>query len=153
MKFVDSNLENVLSILDKLDASKKPSWGTMNAQQMVEHLSKTLDVAMGKGEYEIQVNPEQYEAMKKFILSDKSLPKDFKAVFAPENPALEFEELELAIDDYCDKWIDLEMFFSMNEGIETMHPHFGPLNFELWKRLHEKHLTHHFLQFGLIEEE
>lgn len=152
MKLVDSNLEVVLSYLDKLDASTKPLWGTMSAQQMVEHLTHTLDLAMGNVEYELKVKPEQYDAMRKFILSDQPLPRNFQAVFAPANPPLQFEEIELAVDDYCEKWLDLEIFFAENPGIETMHPHFGPLNFDLWVKLHQKHLTHHFTQFGLIEE-
>lgn len=152
MKLIDSNLENVLSYLDRLDASKKPLWGTMTAQQMVEHLTHTLEVAMGNATYDLLIKEEQYEAMRKFILSDKPLPRDFQAVFAPANPPLKFEEIELAVDDYCEKWLDLELFFGENPEIETIHPHFGPLNFELWTRLHEKHLTHHLTQFGLIEE-
>lgn len=152
MKWVDSNLENVLALMNKLEKTTKPLWGTMTAQQMVEHLSHTLQIAIGKVSYELQVTPEKHEGMKQFILSEKPLPKNFQAVFAPVHPSTAFDELELAVDDYCEKWFDFESFFAENPDRETNHPHFGPLNYELWKRLHEKHLTHHFIQFGLIEE-
>ena len=152
MKFVDSNLENVLTYLNRLTPETKPLLGKMTAQQVVEHLTLTLEMAMGKRHFDLQVKPEQFETLRKFIGSDKPLPRDFKAVFAPENPKLVHEELALAIDDYCDKWMELEDFFESHPGIETEHPHFGPLNYELWIKIHEKHLTHHFTQFGLIND-
>lgn len=150
MQFIDSNLENVLTYMDKLSASSTPAWGTMNAQQMIEHLTNTIELAMGKQKFPLLVKEEDFPKMRAFILSDKPMPRNFKVDFAPENPPLIHEELELAIDAYCDAWLDFELWFAENEGMETVHPNFGPLNFDLWKRLHEKHLTHHFTQFNLI---
>lgn len=152
MQFVDSNLENVLSYFDKLKADTKPLWGKMNAQQMVEHLVTAVEMGFGKHHYKLEVKPEQFDALKAFILSDKPMPKNYKTSFAPENPPLKFEEIELAVDAYCDAWIDLENLATENPKLEILHPNFGPLTYDLWKRLHEKHLTHHFTQFGLIKE-
>lgn len=152
MQSIDSNLEVVLSYMDRLTATTQPLWGTMNAQQMVEHLTHTLEIALEKHQYPLLVKEEDFAKMKAFILSDKPMPRNFKVDFMSENPSLIHEELELAIDAYCDKWLDVEMFFAENEGIKTTHPNFGPLDFDLWKRLHEKHLMHHFTQFGLIKE-
>jgi hypothetical protein len=153
MQFIDSNLENVLSYLDRLTASSTPQWGVMNAQQMVEHITHTIEIAMGRHTYPVLVKEEDFPKMKAFILSDKPLPRNFKVDFVKDNQPLKYEELELAIDAYCDTWLDFEIWFSENDGKETMHPNFGPLNFDLWKRLHEKHLTHHLTQFGLIKED
>lgn len=152
MQFIDSNLEIILPYLDKLTPDTKPLWGTMSAQQMVEHLIHTVEIAVELHQYPVQVNEEMYEKLQAFILSDKPLPRNFNASFVKENPPLIHEEIELATDAYCEAWIDLELWFAANPGRKTVHPHFGPLDFSLWKRLHEKHLTHHFIQFGLIKE-
>ncbi len=152
MQLIDSNLENVLSYLDKLSAGARPKWGNMSAQQMVEHLTHTIEIAMEKHHYEPTVKEENYGKMRQFILSDQPLPRDFKVDFMLPNTPLIHDEIELAIDAYCDAWIDLELWFNAHPGIETMHPNFGPLDFDLWVRIHEKHLTHHFTQFGLIKE-
>lgn len=153
MKFIDSNLETVLPYFDKLSADTKPLWGSMNAQQMVEHLVHTIEMALGKHKYELEIKSSEFDNLRAFILSDKPLPRNFQAVFAPKNPKLKFEEIELAVDAYCEAWIDLENLAQADPKIEFLHPHFGPLNYELFKRLHEKHLTHHFTQFGLIKDE
>lgn len=152
MEYIDSNLEVVLTYMDELSADSSPLWGTMNAQQMIEHLTHTIEIAMGKHTYPVLVKEEDYEKMRAYIMSDKPLPKNFKVDFATDSLPLLHEEIELAVDEYCVAWLDLEMFFAENPGLKTMHPNFGPLDFEHWKRLHEKHLTHHFMQFGLIKE-
>lgn len=152
MQFIDSNLENVLSYLDKLSPGARPKWGNMSAQQMVEHLTHTIEIAMEKHRYESLVKAEDYEKMRQFILSDKPLPRNFDVNFMAKDTPIIHEEIELAIDAYCDAWIDLEIWFDEQPGKETMHPNFGPLNFDLWVKIHEKHLTHHFTQFGLIKE-
>ncbi len=152
MKFIETDLETVLSHFDNLSADTKPKWGTMSAQQMVEHLTHTLEIAMGMHQYTPLIKAEDYDKMRMFINSDKALPRNFKVEFASENPPLIHEEIELAIDTYCDAWLEFETLFAENPTLETMHPNFGMLNYELWNRLHSKHLTHHFIQFGLIVE-
>lgn len=152
MQFIDSNLEVVLPYLEKLKEDTKPLWGNMSAQQMVEHLTHTIEIAMNLHAYPLAITEDKFEKMRSFIESDQPLPKNFNAIFAPENPELIHSEIELAVDAYCEAWIDLEIIFSDNENLETVHPHFGPLTFDLWKKLHEKHITHHFEQFGLINE-
>jgi hypothetical protein len=57
--------------------------------------------------------------------------------------------LELAIDEFVDEWLDFEQHFETEGQVET-HPYYGSLNKELWLKLHSKHFTHHFEQFGLI---
>ena len=51
---------------------------------------------------------------------------------------------------YCYK--ELKRFFAFNSdpNYKAIHPIYGELDFDLWCRLHQKHYTHHFKQFGLI---
>jgi hypothetical protein len=38
-------------------------------------------------------------------------------------------------------------FFGSNPNSKTIHPVFGPLNFDEWVMLHYKHVNHHLRQF------
>lgn len=150
MKFISTNLEVLLPLFEKLEADQMPLWGTMKAQRMIEHLSDTLRIASGEEVFPMEVPEEKLEKMVAFIDGDKPMARNLQVSFAAENIPLRHEEIELAIDEYVERWIDLEALYSVNPQLKNAHPYYGPLNFDQWKRLHSKHLTHHFEQFGLI---
>lgn len=150
MKFISTDLETLLPLFEKLKADQMPLWGTMNAQRMIEHLSDTLRIATGEEVFPLEVPEDKLERMVAFLDSDKPMARNLQVSFAAENIPSKHEELELAIDEYVERWIDLEALYSVNPELTNSHPYYGPLNFEQWKRLHSKHLTHHFEQFGLI---
>lgn len=151
MSFIDTDITEIIPLLDQLDPNAKPLWGTMSAQRMVEHLSDSLRVASGKEQFPLEIPEDKFEKMIAFIDSEHPLPRNFQASFAAENVPLRNEEIELAIDEFLLEWIDFENHFAEDPDRIEYHPHFGPLNYEQWHRLHSKHLTHHFQQFGLIE--
>ena len=150
MNFIELDIENVIKILDKLNVNSTPLWGKMNAQQMIEHLANGFKMASGKITFQNEVNEEVMTKMKEFLYTDKPMKKEVTVAFAPENPELIHEEIELAIDDFVIEWIDFEEYFESNPDAQTSHPYYGNLNYSEWCLLHKKHLTHHFLQFGLI---
>lgn len=148
--FINTDLETILSHLDKLTATTPAKWGKMTPQQMIEHLTDTINMALERQSYDLQIPIEKIPGMVQFLESDKELPKDFKVIFATENSPLRNEELELAIDEFVDAFLEFEekMF---DENFKASHPYYGELNFVQWDRLNSKHLTHHFKQFGLID--
>jgi hypothetical protein len=147
--FIEPNIELILSTVSTLDASKKPLWGAMSAQRMIEHLTESVQVSSGKIELE-QITPDdKLDRMISFLESDKPMAKNIEVSFAGKDVPLRHEELELAIDELVEEWIDFEELYASEEGLKIPHPYYGPLNFEQWLRLHSKHFTHHFEQFGL----
>ena len=152
MDFDNIQLEDVLKKLDNLDPNTKPSWGTMSAQRMVEHLTDTFDLALGKfGRLALEIPEDKVNKAQAFIRSDKEMPKNFQAKFAPKEYTLRNEDIQLAIDELSMRWVDFETFFEENSGLKTMHPNFGELDFDLWKKVISKHIKHHLKQFDLIE--
>lgn len=149
--FVETDLETVLNYLDRLDSSKKPVWGKMSAQRMIEHLTDTLKIATGENPQAMEIPEEKYERMQAFLESDKPMAPGIVVPFAPENVPLRHDEIELAIDEYVETWIDFEELYEAHPELKNPHPYYGPLDFNQWERLHSKHLTHHLTQFGLIE--
>jgi hydroxymethylglutaryl-CoA reductase len=147
--FIEIDIETILNKLSKLDSSTKPLWGSMSAQRMVEHLTDLVQISNGKNSMEILIPEDKIEKMQLFIESDKPMAKNIEVAFVGKDVPLKNEELELAIDELILELVDFEEFFEV-EGRTTVHPYYGALNFEQWKKMHSKHFTHHFEQFDLI---
>ena len=135
--------------MSKLEDGSKPLWGEMSAQRMVEHLADVLKVSNGKLKVEMAVSEDKLDRMVSFLLSDKPMAKNIEVSFAGKNVPLRHEEMDLAIDEVVEEWIDFEELFASQDGLKISHPYYGPLDFEQWLRLHAKHFTHHFEQFGV----
>lgn len=148
--FIETDLETVLSHLNKLTADKKPAWGKMSAQRMVEHLTDTLRIATGESPQELVIPEEKVERMVAFLYTDKPMARDIVVPFAKEGTPLRNEELELAIDEFVEVYLDFQELFAQNPELKTVHAFYGPLNYEQWDLLNKKHLTHHFTQFEIL---
>lgn len=148
--FIEPNIESILATLAKLTSEKKPAWGEMSAQRMVEHLTDSVQVSTGKNQQELLIPEEKIEKMQAFLSSDKAMAKNIEVPFAKKDTPVRNEELELAIDELVDEWLAFEEYYEENPSATQLHPFYGQLNFDQWKQLHAKHLTHHFQQFELI---
>lgn len=150
MDFIELDITEVIKKLDKLSENSKPAWGNMSAQRMVEHLTDTIMIASGKKKFPLEIPEDKIEKMQGFLDSDKPMARNIEVPFAKKNQELRNEEIELAIDEFLLEWLDFEEHYSENENRTELHPYYGNLNYEQWCRLHTKHLTHHFEQFGIL---
>lgn len=148
--FLDIELEVLLPYFEKLNENTQPVWGAMSSQRMVEHLTDTLRIACGENLQSLVIEEEKLPAMLRFLESDKPMAKEIQVPFALPNTPLRNEELELAVDEYVDVWLQFEDVYASNPELTNVHPYYGALNESQWRRLHAKHVTHHFTQFGLI---
>jgi hydroxymethylglutaryl-CoA reductase len=144
-------LETMLNILNGLSSSKTPLWGKMNAQEMVEHLSDMLMMSRGTGNFTIDVDAETIARRQQFLSSDKEMAKNIAVPFTKEIIELRHDELELALDEFAEEWINFTEYYENNPSASVIHPYYGDLDFNLWIKMHDKHFMHHFKQFGLIE--
>ena len=150
MTFIDPLLPNFLEKLNKLDASATPSWGSMSAQRMVEHLSDAVGLALGEHAFPLEIPADKVHKAQGFLMSEHPMPKNFEAGFAPKEVALRNQDIEAAINEFELTWNKYVAFFLEHPGIVTLHPNFGELNFDMWQQLHSKHISHHLEQFGLL---
>ena len=141
----------MLSILNRLSSTKTPLWGKMNAQEMVEHLSDMLMMSRGTGNFTIDVDAETIARRQQFLSSDKEMAKNIAVPFTKEIIVLRHDELELALDEFAEEWINFTEYYENNPSASVIHPYYGDLDFNLWLKMHDKHFMHHFKQFGLIE--
>lgn len=145
----------MFSLLKNIPADTKGNWGKMNAQQMVEHTADFFDVSANKGKQQLFTPEEHLPKYMEFLLSDKQFRENTKAPLdvVPEEPqplrtaSMEaaLKMLQQSVDDFCG-------YFENNPSQKTIHPVFGPLNFNEWVLLHYKHITHHLRQFGLMPQ-
>lgn len=149
--FVESSLVKILPLMNQLDGQEKPKWGTLTPQEMIEHLTDTLQIASGKVKQQLLIPEEKLESMQRFLETDKEMVKNVKVPFAQTERVLRNESISDAIDEFAEQWIAFEEHYE-NEDTKETHPFYGDLNFDQWKKLNSKHLTHHFKQFGLIED-
>ncbi|REH46481.1 3-hydroxy-3-methylglutaryl-coenzyme A reductase [Tenacibaculum gallaicum] len=145
------NEEGVRSTLANLKTDAKPLFGKMKGQQMVEHLSIVTQIANGNWNVDIYVSDEKTARRKPFLNSDSELQIGFKAPFLSEDPTpLKFNSMEEAIDDLLNQVQFFEKVFTEDPNRTVVHPFFGELDYEYWKKFQVKHFTHHFKQFGLV---
>jgi hydroxymethylglutaryl-CoA reductase len=141
----------MLAVLNGLTPNQKPLWGKMKAQEMVEHLSDMLMMSRGTGNFTIDVDAETIARRQQFLSSDKEMAKNIAVPFTKDIIELRHDELELALDEFAEEWINFTEYYENNPSASVIHPYYGNLDFNLWLKMHDKHFTHHFKQFGLIE--
>ena len=136
--------------LKQLNESKQPSWGKMNAQQMLEHVNDFYEVSTGKLQFALTTPEEHLPKYKEFLYSDKPFRENTKApetVLGDEPLPMRMPSLEAAAAQLQNT---VAGFFESKPHPTTIHPVFGPLSFDEWILLHYKHVTHHWNQFELL---
>lgn len=140
--------------LQQLQQDTVSKWGVMNAQQMLEHLADFFEVSYEKQIFPLSVPEEHLPKYKAFLLSEKEFRENTKA---PTNILGEVP-LDIRQPSFADAREHLQQtienfieWFKDDPSKTSVHPAFGPLNFEEWVLLHHKHVRHHFKQFGLMD--
>lgn len=147
-----NNKQNIFQILSRLDANAIPLFGKMTAQHMVEHICGGVIFSNGKLPQKLYYPPNKAAIMKNILIyTDAGFPKDFKApMLGDDLPKLVFADLPTAIDRLSKQLDNFHEYFKQNENTKAIHPVMGELNYKEWIIFHNKHFTHHFIQFGLI---
>ncbi len=148
-------LQRLAANLDFLDANKKPLWGIMTPQHMVEHLISSIKISNGKNVVRnASIDEKRIPVLKKFLMSNRPLPKNFTNPLQGEGLIeLEYSSLEKAIEALKNEILDYENYFMQNPDSVFINPSFGELNKQEWDMFHKKHFTHHLSQFGLLNED
>ena len=139
-----------ISLLQQIPPDKRPAWGLMSLQQMVEHMRFSVDLAAGKTGYVGDFVSPDPSKMKAFLMSDKPFRENTKNPFLPEEPtALRNHTLQGAIGELQASLIDFSNTFESEPGKRVFNPIFGELDYEGQTLLLYKHALHHLRQFGV----
>ena len=146
-----TNRQELRNLLQQLKPDTMALWGKMKPQQMVEHLVKQVEYTNGKRIPTCDKSPEEAARRKELVLrSAAEMPRNI--ILGELSEHYEFPDLETAIGQLLIELKAFDRYFEQ-PGATAIHGGFGPLNHEEWLIWHGKHFTHHFKQFGLIQEE
>ena len=154
MKVDITNRQELNSLLNNLTENTQPKWGQMKAQNMVEHLATVLQYTNGKKEIAQRATDEEALKAKQFLIyTEAELPMGLKTPLLPAEGlvAFEFSSLDEAKKNLNKELDDFETYHANNPGALFAQPRLGKLNYKEWIIFHNKHFTHHFRQFGLID--
>lgn len=139
--------------LKRITADEKGAWGVMNGIQMVEHMSDSVRIANGKDPKKLLLNAEQSQKAREFMLSDKPFRENTRNIELPDiPPAPRNKSMEDAIMELKKEIADFFDSFKDTEQKTVMNPFFGPLTFEEWVHLLDKHAKHHLKQFRQLND-
>lgn len=147
-----SQLQDSLTLLKD---DTEPLFGKMTAQHMVEHLTITLKLSIGKIKYPPFTPSERaLKAKQNLLFTDLEMgmgmtPPNDTGELIP----LKYPNLEKAKEALLQSWNEFIAYYEKNDGASEVHPRFGHLDEEEWDRFHFKHMMHHFKQFGVWASE
>ena len=153
MKVNITNRKGLNSLLSNLTENTQPKWGSLKAQNMVEHLAKTLQYSNGKKEIAQRGSDEEaLKARHAFIYTDVEMSMGLRSPLLPaEGPVpFEFSDLDEAKKNLNKELDDFEAYHKSHPDALFIQPRLGKLNYKEWIVFHNKHFIHHFKQFGLI---
>ena len=140
-----------LNRLKLLQQDQKSLWGIMTPQHMVEHLILSFQMSNGKLKLKCITHPDKLPSLKRFLLSERPLPKEYiNPYIGPNLLPLKCPGIEDAVENLGEEINHHIDFFKLNQNVKTVHVNFGELNKHEWDQFHSKHFTHHLAQFNLI---
>lgn len=143
----------LFDILNQLQADEKPRFGVMTAQHMVEHLAFAVRFSNGKEPQRHYYLPEKEQKIKAYILdTDNDFLIGFRSPVMPVEglPELQYPDLNEALTRLRTELADFDSYFLRHPEDQPVNPTMGELNHKEWIRFHNRHFTHHFKQFGLL---
>jgi hypothetical protein len=146
--FTKEFVNESITRLNKLKNEDKPSWGKMNASQMLRHLNLTYDIANGKVSAKTGVFTKvmMKYVIKPMLVNEKPYKKNsptVKKLIVSDQREFEMEKELLIVNlKQTQEWG--QVYFDKREN-----PSMGVLTSKEWNNMYYKHLDHHFRQFGI----
>jgi hypothetical protein len=141
----ESSKRQIAERIRRLTPERPRIWGRMSAQQMVCHLHRSIQMAIGEIAVAGRWTPFRLPIVKPIVLYYAPFPKN-----VPTAP-------ELVVTDTPDAWerdvrrLDevLDRFVARGRGAPWPdHPAFGRMSADQWGVLVYRHVDHHLRQFA-----
>jgi hypothetical protein len=137
-------------LLASLRSDAKGNWGVMNAQQMVEHMTDSVLMAITEEPVQCITPEERIPAMQAFVMSEKPFKENTPNAQLPAiPPPPRFAQMEESVMELQQALNAFLSKYRSNPELKVVNPFFGTLDFEMWTALLHKHAWHHLRQFGI----
>ncbi|WP_026952830.1 DUF1569 domain-containing protein [Algoriphagus mannitolivorans] len=143
--------KEIISRLQMLKEDSHAIFGKMTAQHMIEHLTLTIKISYGRIKIpHFEPSERQLKEKQYLLYTDLEFPVGVKAPGLPDELLpLRYANLNEAKEELIKSIEAFNELFEANPDLFFIHPRLGLLNQKEWRTFHEKHLTHHFKQFGI----
>ncbi|MFA9211385.1 MAG: DUF1569 domain-containing protein [Moraxellaceae bacterium] len=146
--FDKQTVEKCIKRIESLSLTSKSKWGKMNAAEMLDHCSKTMEIARNQRHIK--------RIFLSYILGQFIKKKFFDQSDTPKNSPTHSSFISHVETETIDKY-KLVLIGHLNafcEGGENActnqaHAFFGKLSKQQWGMGMYKHLDHHLQQFGV----
>lgn len=144
--------EKIFEVLKNLKSDTQPAFGKMTPQHMIEHLIFAISFSNGKSPQPLMVNERIAKTIRHYTIhTDKEISIGFKApMLGDDLMPLTFPDLVTSIENLKKEFEIFDQYFKSNPDSTPISPVIGEMKHEEWIIFHNKHVTHHFKQFGLI---
>lgn len=142
-----STLEEVKKRLNQLTPESQRGWGKMDVAQMMAHLSKMLEIALGDHKPPRSLAGRLIGGfIRAKAYDDSPLPRN-----SPTDNSIRITETKRFSEEKVRLSNLLERFNKAGKTGMTTHPHpfFGSLTPEQWGMNQFKHVSYHLEQFGV----
>ncbi|CAA9237602.1 MAG: hypothetical protein AVDCRST_MAG95-1289 [uncultured Adhaeribacter sp.] len=144
------------ALLQNLTPETPAQWGMMTPQHMVEHLQYVTYISTGQDGKTIRIVSPAWArpVLKWFVLGYRPFPKNIKmpGKKIPGLLPLQHPSLDAAKAQLQQTIADTLRYFLLHPGLRTNHPFAGSFSPLDWQIFHQRHFTHHFVQFGLLPD-
>ena len=142
-------MKDLVDNLNNLKKEAVPSWGKMNASQMLNHCNLFIDLYLNK--IEVPWLMRTISRVLSPIFINYILKKDYTQ--APKNlktySKIRVDDLSIDFEKEKNRLIEQLQQIDDLQGMVD-HPLYGRVSAELVKKLVVHHTSHHFHQFGLM---
>lgn len=141
----EGDRRNLLHRMRQVTPPRAPLWGIMNAEQMVEHVTAQLRMALGDIAVPARTSWLSRWPMRSVVIYWLPWPKGVPtARELKQFTASGWDEARRNFKSTFDLVADRGP-----RGTFAAHPVFGPLSARAWGVLMYRHIDHHLRQFGL----
>ena len=151
--FLDFDTALIEEKLNGLTNSTKAQWGYMTPQHLVEHFEYFNRIGLGDIDVEMITPEDKIEKYQEFLWNHRHMERGYEhpAFRKGETEDLRFGSLEEAKEAFWKSHHEVEAYYKANPKGVLKNPVFGMLDQYQFKLLNNKHMHHHFTQFGLIK--
>ncbi|MEM1322529.1 MAG: phenylacetic acid degradation bifunctional protein PaaZ [Bacteroidota bacterium] len=150
--FYDFTRSNIEKAIGKLSADRRPSWGMMAPQHMIEHLEYQFQLATGVAATKVVTPEDRIERYQESLYNYRPMPRfvEHPMMKKGELEDLRYSSLADAKQALLEAFDAYQAYYKENPEAEHNNAVFGPLDKELWDLVNRKHFHHHFEQFDLL---
>jgi hydroxymethylglutaryl-CoA reductase len=148
-RLTPDTLPRMKARLQMLQDQTRPLWGLRKPAEMIAHLRRNVEVALGEVEVKDGSTLLSRTVLRWYVFNS-GIPWAKGKIHAPKvmspPPDRDFEEERERLFATMERFVDAA---AKEPQRRTVHPFFGPVKLPYWSRMLGMHIEYHLTQFGV----